>query len=283
MRLKEQQLVYFGTFGFLKFPGLFADDICAITAGFEQIWAEHGGGHHGRPHDQHQRSALVPFIDQNEYMSSLLDDPRIVGIAGSLLGDDFNYTASDGNYYVGDTGWHSDGYVDRKYKSVKLAFYLDPVTKDTGCLRVIPGSHKFGDRFADALHDAAPAGSKVNRCEDLWGITGADVPALALETEPGDLLMFNHSTKHASFGGGTRRRMFTINLQQRHAEVDLTDLRDDINFLARFWHERAYGETMLRTAGPERMVHLEQRLANDGHLVELVRKAKKEMSEPSRG
>ena len=53
--------------------------------------------------------------------------------------------------------------------------------------------------------------------------------------------------------------------------------------MARFWAERAYGETMLATAGPERMVHLEQRLANDGHLVELVREVKKKMSEPARG
>ena len=77
--------------------------------------------------------------------------------------------------------------------------------------------------------------------------------------------------------------MFTVNLQKRHAEEDLDDLRNDISTIARFWHERAYGDTMLRTANPERRVHLEQRLANDGHLPELVRKAKEEMSEPARG
>lgn len=275
-------MAYFDTFGFLKFAGLFTDDIETITAGFERIWASHGGGHDRKAHDNKQRSALLPFIDQDEYMSGLLDDPRTAGIAGSLLGDDFNYTASDGNYYVGDTGWHSDGYVDRKYMSIKMAFYLDSVTKDTGCLRVIPGSHKVGDRFAEMIHEAAPS-SKFNQTEDLWGTSGSEVPALALETQPGDLLVFNHSTKHASFGGGVRRRMFTVNLQKRHAEGDLDDLRNDISTIARFWHERAYGDTMLRTATPERMVHLEQRLANDGHLPELVRKAKEEMSEPARG
>ena len=31
---------------------------------------------------------------------ALLDDPRILGIATTLLGDDFNYTGSDGNYYA---------------------------------------------------------------------------------------------------------------------------------------------------------------------------------------
>ena len=40
---------------------------------------------------------------------------------------------------------------------------------------------------------------------------------------------------------------------------------------------------MVASAGPERMVHLEQTIANDGHLAELARKAREEMSEPSRG
>ena len=42
-------------------------------------------------------------------------------------------------------------------------------------------------------------------------------------------------------------------------------------------------EVMVRTAGPSRMVHLEQRMANDGHLAELSRKAREEMAEPARG
>jgi hypothetical protein len=40
---------------------------------------------------------------------------------------------------------------------------------------------------------------------------------------------------------------------------------------------------MIRTAGSERMVHLEQMLANDGHLAELSRRKRAEMAEPSRG
>ena len=68
-----------------------------------------------------------------------------------MLGDDFNYSGSDGNFYVGDTLWHSDGYRESKYLSFKMAFYLDPVTAKSGCLRVIPGSHKYGDVFGNSL------------------------------------------------------------------------------------------------------------------------------------
>ena len=38
MELTNQQTRYFLTFGFLKFPGLFADEIGAITAAFEKTW-----------------------------------------------------------------------------------------------------------------------------------------------------------------------------------------------------------------------------------------------------
>ncbi len=154
MKLNEQQVAYFETFGFLIFPGLLRDEIGKIIDGFERVWAAHGGGHDGRPHDHKQRSALVPFIDQDEYLSCLLDDPRIEGIAASLLGDDFNYSGSDGNFYVGDTNWHSDGFFDRKYVAIKMAFYLDTLTADTGCVRVVPGSHRFNDTFAQSLHEA---------------------------------------------------------------------------------------------------------------------------------
>ena len=123
----------------------------------------------------------------------------------------------------------------------------------------------------------------VKGSQDEWAFGGADVPAMALETRPGDVVCFNHNTKHAAFGGSKRRRMFTINLCQRYPQDRLQDLRDYISGSARFWVERKYGDTMVATAGPERMVHLEQPMANDGHLAALAREARAEMDEPSRG
>src|SRR5207248_45926 len=256
--LTDQQVSFFETFGFLSYPGLMADRAGEIIREFEAVWAVHGGGHNGRPHDGQARSCIAQFIDLNERLSSLIDDPRIRGIAASLLGDDFNYMGSDGNYYVGDSGWHSDGW-HRELRHVKIAFYLDPLTRDTGCLRVIPGSHLPGDRYAEMLQE------RVRKSEELWGLHGRDLPAVALETLPGDLVCFNHNTKHAAFGGGARRRMFTINLCQRYPEHRIEELRSYIAGGARFWIDRAYGEAMVGTAGPGRMRHLEQVLENDDH------------------
>ena len=112
--------------------------------------------------------------------------------------------------------------------------------------------------------DSSSSDRTAALCEDF----GAEV--IVIEQSE-----FNH--------GGTRRRMFTINLEERYAEADLDTLRDVMAKETRFWIESAYGEAMVRTASPSRMKHLEQRIANDDHLAELSRKARLEMSEPSRG
>ena len=97
------------------------------------------------------------------------------------------------------------------------------------------------------------------------------MPAVALETSPGDVLVFNQNLKHSAWGGSGRRRMYTMNFCRRYPDDRLAEFRERIGKEARFWIERLYGEAMLRTATPERMVHLEQVLANDGHLAELSR------------
>ena len=173
--LTHQQLAAFRTFGFLALPGLLADRIDRIIAEFEAIWAANGGGHNGRAHDGSARSCSVQFVDQSEELSTLLDDPRIHGVAASILGDDFNYMGSDGNFYTGNTGWHSDGYGGRGGPlHIKIAFYLDPLTPANGALRVIPGSHRIGEPFADELERS------IRASEQLWGLPGDQVPALGL-------------------------------------------------------------------------------------------------------
>jgi len=98
MELTQQQLDFFDTFGFLKFSGLVADRIDEITEEFVALFIERGGGHNGQPHDGSKRSCIAAFIDQTERLSALIDAPTILGAAKSLLGDDFNYKGSDGNY-----------------------------------------------------------------------------------------------------------------------------------------------------------------------------------------
>ncbi len=258
MKLTEQQIRYFETFGFLVFRGLFADKVDRITNEFERTHAEFS-----EDNDFKNRTECVPFIDSNEYLSALIDDPILDGMAISLMGDDYNYHTSDGNYYVGDTQWHSDRYRPQPVLTLKAAFYLDPVDRDSGCLRVIPGSHRFGDTFGDLLQEVVQD-SRKEQCEKLWGVCGSEVPAVALESKPGDVLVFNHRTKHSSWGGSTHRRMFTINYAGRYADDDIHWLQDELERTAAAYNlSVAYGPVMTATAGPDRMRHLEQHIANE--------------------
>lgn len=283
LQLTAQQLAFMDTFGYLVFPGLLSDKIDRIIAEFESVFAAHGGGHNGKPHDGTARSCILPFVDQTDYLAALIDDPRIDGIFTSLLGEDYNYLGSDGNFYVGDTNWHSDtdwsGRMRGKPPRIfyKMALYLDPVTATSGALRVIPGSQRYGDAFAEALQ------ATLRQSPETLGIAGSQVPAIALESNPGDVVVFNQNTKHSAWGGSNRRRMFTINCTARYQEAEMPLLRNEVAAFARFWVDSVYGEAMLRTASPQRLVHLQQAIDQQDHLAEEVRKAKLTMKEPARG
>ncbi len=196
-------------------------------------------------------------IEHRPYLCSLLDDVRITGLIGGVIGEDFNYASGDGNYYSGDTPWHPDGSW-RQLFAVKVAFYLDPLSPETGCLRVIPGSqhpeHWLHDKDMDP-----------NKSWGQFGIAPEEFPtSIALSTNPGDVVIFNHDLFHASFGGSQRRRMFTMNCT-RHTESpeDMVTQRKYLSI-----HTPGAGgtdtgagmyyPTMLDTADENRMQHLAQ-------------------------
>ena len=270
MQLTPQQQNFFETFGFLVFPGLLKDEIDWITAEFRAVFDDKG-----LAHSPDQRTCVPCFIDQREKLSSLVDHPAIAGIAASLLGEDFNYMGSDGNYYTGDTGWHSDGWHDEG-RYLKIALYLDPVKKESGCLRVIPGTHRTDIKNWPAR--------SAGGAPELWNVAQSEVPCVALESNPGDVVAFNHNLMHAAFGGNTERRMFTLNLSD-HADTSakIGELKDFVSGAARFWIDNLYGPAMLATASSERHKHLRQVLENSDHLPALAAKARAEMSEPARG
>ena len=249
-RLTPEQHRFMDTFGYLHFPGFLNDCIDQIIEAFEQVWVDLN-----IDHPETQRTFLVPFIGQSGYLSSLLDDDRIDGIFASLLGEDYTYLGSDGNFYSGDTGWHSDGGWPRPVRFYKMALYLDPLTADTGAVRFIPGSHRYGEIYAETVQQ------NISSLEETYALNGPSVPAVALESQPGDLVIFNQGLKHSSWGGGTQRRMFTVNCGYRYKEDEIDLLRKELDLVSRFGEGKVYGDKMIETAGPERMVHLEQALA----------------------
>jgi hypothetical protein len=264
MRLSDANLRFFDTFGYLVMPGLLREDIAWITEEFDRVWRERDRGKDGH-RGSHEAIPVVPFIDQSERLATLLEHPSLEPILEQAVGPGFNYLSGDGRIYHGDTTWHWDAEAPPHTPFYKVAIYLDPLTRDTGALRVIPGTHRIADAYAQRARSA-------NRCQSELGISADAVPCVALETKPGDLILFHQNLIHGSCGGGDRRRMFAINIAPRaETEEQLAALRGYLGFHLAPWGEHAHGPLMRENASPRRMRHLAQVIEQEGHLPALHR------------
>jgi hypothetical protein len=148
-----------------------------------------------------------------------------------------------GTRYVGDTNWHRDSEHD--LASLGCIAYLDRLTAATGALRILPRSHTSR---AVELPDAAVG-------------TG-----VAIESDPGDVIVFDEHLVHGSCGGRERRQWradFVVDptegeiaaVQEWFAQ-SVPDERRDVGYDARLYP--SYGEywRSRHTAWAARLVDL---------------------------
>ncbi len=221
--LTPEQEAHFRLFGFLVVRGAFRPaEMTRISQDFDEVLSE---GRQGLPFAGKERQIVMGFIEKRPSLTAIVEDDRVYEAVQQLLSGAPVWIGSDGNLYVADTFWHPDA---RAYQplGIKVAFYLDPVGKKSGCLRVIPGSHMAV--FSVPLESAPLRGPEGGR---TLGLRPSDVPAYALDSQPGDVVFFDHRTWHASFGGRTGRRMFTMNFA---APITTDQQRDRLVELHRF-------------------------------------------------
>jgi ectoine hydroxylase-related dioxygenase (phytanoyl-CoA dioxygenase family) len=139
--LSDEQKRFYETFGFLVLRQLFSsDEMAEIRREFDDVLEEALGGNAFTGRARHM---VLGCVERRPGLARLIEDDRLFGAVEDLLGPDLVWITSDGNYYVGDTQWHPDaGGLLPSYHLIKIALYLDPVRADSGCLRVIPGSHR---------------------------------------------------------------------------------------------------------------------------------------------
>lgn len=210
--LSPAQIHFFDTFGYLKIPGLFKQDIASITAGFEElfgneeqpVWETHESLHGD------ERRVIIPgFIEQSPRLAPLQHDPRVTGIVRSLIGPEFKWSSSDGNLFFCESYWHSDMYATPlQHYHIKLSFYLDELSGSNGAIRIIPGSHFHNQSFARTLLRDFNDPQKIT---ERFGVDGSEIPSVTVESSPGDVIIWNFRTIHASYNGGERRRLFSLN------------------------------------------------------------------------
>ena len=202
----DEEKLHFEAFGFLfKRQVLSQDEIGEVISEASDIWEKDRSG---RPFAQ-EGQLVTPFVELSPKLSRLAEDDRIYGTVERLLGPDFVWAGSEGNVAVNEIHrWHADRPGDRQlgYKRVKVNVYLDPVTADSGALRVIPGSHRT------PLHTGLHALNAVQSAPGPtpFGVDGPDMPGVPLESSPGDVVFFNQSLYHAMFNGWAGRRYIAL-------------------------------------------------------------------------
>lgn len=206
--LTAEQKTHWDAFGFLLLRQLFApDEVKVMREAAIDVVHQQGGG---SAFTSDPGFSMGTFLERHPGLANWVDDDRIYEIMETLLGPDFFLMHTGGAVYRGDTPWHG-GYSPDKpqsYKPIthgKIAMYFDSLGKDDGCLRVIPGSHRrpFADQCWPLYHEADEPQSM------LFGVADEDVPCVALETVPGDVIVFTEPVFHSAYGSKSGRLQIT--------------------------------------------------------------------------
>ncbi len=144
-----------------------------------------------------ERQTRFHAVEQDKRLNELTELPELSAVLREV--GCTSLVASDVNRLVGDSFWHSDGYYTSG-RFLRAVVYGEPLTAASGALRVLPGTHR------DCLGWSREDVSVVLQHQRLLGLAGPEVPAVALESEIGDLILFDTNILHSSWGGAVRRQ-----------------------------------------------------------------------------
>jgi len=167
----------------------------------EKLVSAHDVGRDGAPNAEGVRGSQA-FLD-------LARDPDILDIVEQVIGPDiilwgchvFCKPAGDGL----ETPWHQDGHYwpMRPLANCTVWVALDPSTRDNGCLRVIPGSHRSGQCHPHLHEDRQDLVLQQRADETTFDAR----QAVDLELQPGQMSMHDVYMIHgARVNHSTQRR-----------------------------------------------------------------------------
>lgn len=169
MRLSSQQIEQYQEEGYLILPALLPEDrrvmykrlfdeLVERAAGMQ----EPGGGFHlapdaeGRPMPGRLHKIQGVCLVEGRVLE-LAKEPEILDRVESLLGPNIDMFGS--KFFpmmiagAASTGWHQDNYYfgTQSDRVISCAIYLEDTDRESGCLQVVPGSHRAG---SIVRHDA---------------------------------------------------------------------------------------------------------------------------------
>jgi ectoine hydroxylase-related dioxygenase (phytanoyl-CoA dioxygenase family) len=218
-------------------------EIARISDALDQLHEE--GVRHGRSfrhgnlfynvtREANNGEPLVRMVQWPSYHQPLLNsvrlDPRFAALLDALIGEDLKQIINQVHWKVrgslGDFAWHQDSRSRRPesaYRNLGTAYVqtglaIDPHTRRSGCMRIIPRSHLRGDLNMDSSRKALGTEMTDAALEKI-GLSAAD--AIDLTLEPGDLALWSPYLVHGSGkNSSAHKRRLYINGYVRAADCD---------------------------------------------------------------
>ena len=211
-KLTDLQVSQFQETGFLSaFPVLSADQALHLRANLETFEAENDGVLTGSLRFKNH----LLF----KWLSDLIRSPKILDAVEDIIGHNIMVWSTD--WWIKEANspqfvsWHQDsqywGLDTAKLVTVWVA--LSPSTIESGCMRILPGSHVGPDlAHEETYHDD----NMLTRGQSISGID--EDKAVNLEVQTGQAVLFAFRIAHASYPNQTDDRR--IGLAIRYIPTD---------------------------------------------------------------
>lgn len=225
-------------------PSLFNPaEIAAIAQGFDRHWSmglsyrtsfRHSNLFYRLGNDP-KLGKIVRLVQWPSYGDPVLEqfrrDPRLFEFLEPLLGRDIKQIVNQLHWKppgaaAADFAFHQDvrsrrpreAYRNLAISYVQTGIAIDRHTRESGCMRVLPGSHLRGELAIPAPAQVL-AGSPTD--DALRAVDLDPARALDLELQPGDVAIWNVFLVHGSGPNATSSdRRFYINGYVRAADCD---------------------------------------------------------------
>ncbi|MFJ8151101.1 phytanoyl-CoA dioxygenase family protein [Streptomyces sp. NPDC094468] len=198
-------------FGFAHLPGATADTVAELGHAFDRLIELPADGAPA------ERVTRFDALDEMPELRLISGSAWVGALCGAFFERRHQVITGDANALVGDSYWHSDGFYTTPF--LRFVLYLDATAHDTGALRFLPGSHR-----ADNGWLGEPTQHVIRHREDL-GLTGGDVPAVVVESRPGDVIVFDTNVMHAAWHGDVRRQLAFNCVGEPVTETEQRDTR----------------------------------------------------------
>jgi hypothetical protein len=209
----QKNINYFDTFGFMKFDNLFIDSNEKLIKAFEYNIVNN------------KKDSILDYIpcamEYIEYFVDITINKKIHNILDKLFTPKkYNYSGSDSKIYSSDTNWHCDRITNNLH--IKCAFYLNKLDENSGCLRVLPGSQNFNDKYNSVLSKKViplfqgPGGFDPT----FFPVLNENLPYYPIKIDFGDFVIFNLKLYHSAFGNNINKKMICMNFTEDYKNID---------------------------------------------------------------